>query len=181
MSRDGKDRVVCGLWRSICNGSRIAGRACNRELRHGSLLAPGGTNMAILTRPSFGPATSLIYITSGAMLDVWTLVWYWAYGRNEVLSNTAWFWLVGLFLTGVILMGIGVLLGRIGQSARKAELPPTDVVNAEAQILNTAAATPHPVVGPTGGAAGVPVAVAAPAPPAVQSAAAPAARVPAVR
>src|SRR5437868_2690601 len=112
--------------------------------------------MAILTKPSFGPATSLVYITAGALLDVWTAVWYYAFGRHEYLSNSTWFWLVGLFLTGLTLIGIGALLGSIGQAARKAEMPPPTAVGAEAQIQQTAAATPQAVVSPA--AAPVPAA-----------------------
>src|SRR4051794_36961727 len=102
--------------------------------------------MAILSQPAFGPRTALIYITAGTLLDVWTIVWYLAFERGATISNLTWFWLVGLFLTGLTLIMIGSLLGPIGQAARKAELPPEEAVKAEAQIQETAAGTPHPVV-----------------------------------
>ena len=121
--------------------------------------------MAILSKPAFGPAASLIYITSGTLLDVWTVVWYLAFGRGEPMTSTAWFWLAGLFMTGLVLVVIGVLLGQIGRAARKAELPPTEVVGAEAQIQNTAAAAPHPVMQQPVGAAPVATVV----PPQVQA------------
>ena len=57
-----------------------------------------------------------------------------------------WFWLVGLFLTGLTLVIIGLLLGQIGQAARRAEMPPSDVINAEARIQQTAAANPQPAI-----------------------------------
>ncbi len=118
--------------------------------------------MAMLSQPAFGPRTSLIYITVGALMDVWTSVYYFMYARgNPDVHQSTWFWLVGLFLTGLTLIIIGVLLGPIGQSARRAELPPPEAAAAEASIQQTAAATPHPMMqqpvmaGVTGG---VPVA-----------------------
>ncbi len=108
--------------------------------------------MAILSQPSFGPRASLTYITSGMLLDVWTVVWYFAFEHGRTISNPTWFWLVGLFLTGITLVVIGVLLGPIGQAARKAELPPTEAVNAEASIQQTAAAHPQPVMAAAPGA-----------------------------
>ena len=117
--------------------------------------------MSILTHPAFGPRASLIYITLGVLMDVWTAVWYFAFVRGQggsdgtqPISNMVWFWLVGLFLTGLTLVIIGMLLGQIGQAARRAEMPPSDVINAEARIQQTAAANPQPaIVG-----SGVPVA-----------------------
>jgi len=99
--------------------------------------------MAILSQPAFGPATALIYVTAGALLDVWTVVWYYAFARGQTLENRTWFWLVGLFLTGLTFMVLGILLGPIGRAARKSELPPSDATGAEAQIQQTAAATPQ--------------------------------------
>jgi hypothetical protein len=103
--------------------------------------------MALLTRPSFVPGTSLVYITVGALMDIWTAVWYFTFKEPGVpLSKTTIFWLSGFFLMGLILMIIGFLMGPIGRYARKAELPPVEAAPAEAVIQQTAAATPHPVV-----------------------------------
>jgi hypothetical protein len=104
--------------------------------------------MPLLSKPAFGPRTAIIYITIGALLDVWTTVWYFAFARDQTghISRDTWFWLAGLFLTGLTLMVIGLLLGNIGRSARKAELPPAEAEKDEASIQQTAAATPHPVV-----------------------------------
>ena len=115
----------------------------------------GVTAMPILTHPAFGPRTAIIYITVGALIDVWTLVWYLAFGRGEVLSDNTRFWLWGFFLTGLTLILVGAFLGRIGRSARKVEMPPSEAVNAEATIQATAAANPPQVVttGPAAGAA----------------------------
>ena len=109
--------------------------------------------MPILTKPSFGPRTSIIYITAGALIDVWVAVWYFAYGRGDgALSPTTRFWLLGLFLTGLTLILIGAFLGSIGRAARKVEMPPTSAVNKEAQIQQTAAANPPVLVAPPGAA-----------------------------
>lgn len=119
--------------------------------------------MAILSHPAFGPRTSLAYITIGTLLDVWTVVWYYTFTRSkEVVSNVEWFFLIGLFLTGLVLVVIGTLLGPIGQAARRAELPPTEALAAEASVQQSAAANPHPVVPVAAGIA--PLAAPAPQP-----------------
>jgi len=104
--------------------------------------------MPILSHPAFGPRTSIIYITAGALIDVWTVVWYLAFGRGTPggINDSTQFWLWGFFLTGLTLLVVGVLLGRIGQAARKAEMPPAEALAAEAQIQTTAAANPQQVV-----------------------------------
>ena len=117
--------------------------------------------MSILTHPAFGPRASLIYITVGVLMDVWTAVWYFAFARGHiaadgssvVMTNTTWFWVVGLFLTGLTFVIIGLLLGHIGQAARRSEMPPSEAVNSEARIQQTAAANPAPIAV----AGGVPV------------------------
>ena len=106
--------------------------------------------MPMLSQPSFGPRTALIYVTTGCLIDVWTGAWYFAFrDASAPLSNTATFWLFGLFLSGVTLIVLGVFLGPLGRSARKVELPPVETTAAEAQIQQTAAATPRPVVSNT--------------------------------
>lgn len=124
--------------------------------------------MPLLSRPGFGPKAALVYITLGCLLDVWVAVWYFAFvrGAEGETPQITWFWLIGLFLTGLSLLVIGVLLGRIGQSARRSEMPPGEAVPAEAAIQRDAgavtvagAAAPSPVA---------PVAQVAPVPPAPQ-------------
>ena len=94
--------------------------------------------MPILTRPEFGPRTALIYVTVGTLIDVWTIVWY--FTHEESRSTVTHFWVIGLVLTGLTFVVLGLLLGRIGQAARQAELPPAGVLRAEADIQKTAAA-----------------------------------------
>jgi len=117
--------------------------------------------MAILSSPAFGPRTAIGYITGGLLLNVWTVIYYFAYVRPEgAVTNNTWFWLLGLFVTGLVFVFLGVFLGPIGRMARKAELPPEEAMQAEEAVQKTAAANPNPAVaaGATGVAATQPVA-----------------------
>lgn len=103
--------------------------------------------MPIMSQPAFGPKVSIAFITGGALLDVWTLVWRYTVAP-EALSDTQRFLFWGLLLTGATFLIIGAFLGSIGRAARKAELPPEgSATRAEAQIQNTAAANQPQVVG----------------------------------
>ena len=99
--------------------------------------------MSILTNPSAAFPTSLIYITVGTLIDIWTIVSLFFYP-----PSTDWglFLVVGFLVTGLALLTIGLLLGPIGRAARHAELPPTEVTPAVAQAEQTAAAPPPTVV-----------------------------------
>lgn len=103
--------------------------------------------MPVLSKPAFGPKVALVYVTIGALIDVWTVVYYFAFARSETMSNTTWFFLLGLFFSGLVLIVLGLILGPLGRAARQAELPPTGATTqAEANIERTAAANPPPVV-----------------------------------
>jgi heme/copper-type cytochrome/quinol oxidase subunit 1 len=121
--------------------------------------------MSLLTNPAFGPKVALMYVTAGALIDVWTAVYYFTYGRGRMTDdnpgddNTTWFWVAGFFLTGLVLIILGLVLGPLGRAARESELPPKDASRQEAQIQNQAAANPNPVVaGQAVGMAPAPVA-----------------------
>jgi hypothetical protein len=118
--------------------------------------------------PSFGPKAALTYVTIGALMSLWTSVWYFAFRNGEVpLTSTAKFWVSGLFLTGLMLVLIGLLLGPLGRNARKAEqMPPPDPVD-----VNIRPTPPLQVADPQGG-----VATVAPAEPVVTTTAHPARR-----
>ena len=99
--------------------------------------------MAMLSKPSFGPRTSLIYITIGSLVLVWTAVYYAFFiAGDHKHHRTALFWIVGFMLTGITLIVVGLLLGNIGRAARRAEMTPEEVTNAEAKVQQTAAANP---------------------------------------
>lgn len=108
--------------------------------------------MPLLSKPSAAAFTSLFYITTGALLDVWTGIWYVYLQRHPPQYDGTWYWCYGFMLTGLTLMAIGFGLGRIGRSARHAELPPSEVTPAEANAeLNAAARAP--IVAPVNPAA----------------------------
>ena len=108
--------------------------------------------MSMLTNPAFGPKVALLYVTAGALIDVWAAVYYFAYGRSKMNDdnpsddNTTWFWVAGFFLTGLVLIILGLVLGPLGRAARESELPPKDASREEAQIQSQAAANPNPAV-----------------------------------
>jgi hypothetical protein len=94
--------------------------------------------MPILTRPSSAPGMSLSYITIGALLAIWSSVWY-LMGHPE--TQWARVFCTGLFLTGLVLLAIGFGVGYIGRAARHAELPPVEATAAVAResLANPAA------------------------------------------
>jgi len=117
--------------------------------------------MPILSHPAFGPRTALAYVTGGCLMCVWTLVWY--FTREYDLARSQWFWVAGIFLSGITFIFLGLILGPLGRVARQAEMPPLAVVGAEAAIQAQAAAHPPAVVMPAvpgaPGASGQPGAV----------------------
>jgi len=112
--------------------------------------------MPLLSHPSFGPRTALIYVTVGSLIDVWTLVWY--FTRESPLTPTGQFWVIGLVFTGLTFIALGLLLGPLGRWARQSELPPVQALRAEASIQKIAAANSPPVAAP-GVADSVPIKV----------------------
>lgn len=101
--------------------------------------------MPILSKPANAAYLAITYITIGALLDVWTLVWY-CYLHNGGYDGPAYYVCIGFALTGLILMMIGFGLGHIGRAARNAELPPREVTAASESAEQTAAAHPPAVV-----------------------------------
>ena len=68
--------------------------------------------------------TSLIYLTLGGLIDVWSIV-YFFYLRNHNGTDIAFLYVYGFIFTGVVLFLIGLAVGQIGHSARSAEVAPT--------------------------------------------------------
>ncbi len=74
-------------------------------------------------KPSIAARLAIYYITIGALLDVWSAIYYAFYLRTAE-SDHRTFWCAGFFFTGLTLTIIGFTLGRIGRAARHADLPP---------------------------------------------------------
>jgi hypothetical protein len=118
----------------------------------------------LMTRPSPAAYTSLIYITVGALTDVWSGIWYWYLTQHagEVREFT-WYWCYGFLLTGLVLFIIGLAVGQIGRSARHAELPPPEAIHAAEKHPEVDMPPPQSPLAPPGTA----VAMAPPLAPAV--------------
>ena len=83
--------------------------------------------------------TSLIYLTLGGLIDVWSIV-YFFYLRNHDGTDIAYLYVYGFIFTGVVLFLIGLTVGRIGHSARSAEVAPTPTQ----QIVTATPVAPAP-------------------------------------
>jgi hypothetical protein len=75
----------------------------------------------ILRQPSHSARWSLIYITAGTLITIWALVWYFFLVRNGATGPWEWYICTGFFLSGLALIAIGVMVGRIGQEAKHAD------------------------------------------------------------
>ncbi|MFL5244234.1 MAG: hypothetical protein ACJ8FY_19185 [Gemmataceae bacterium] len=95
--------------------------------------------MAILSKPSASAHMAVIYITVGALTDVWSAIWYAYLSNYPPGSNATWYWCYGFLLTGLVLVVIGLAIGRIGRSARNAELPPEEATPAVEKVDKEAA------------------------------------------
>jgi hypothetical protein len=74
--------------------------------------------------------TALIYLTVGALTVVWTIIYY-IWLRRHDGTEAQFLWCYGFFFSGIVLMVIGLALGRIGRAARAAEVsspPPAQTV-----------------------------------------------------
>jgi hypothetical protein len=97
--------------------------------------------MPILNKLSAAFPATLLYITAGGLIDIWSLAWY-VYFPPQSPSDA--FWLTGFSASGLGLLIMGLFLGRIGRAARQAELPPAEVTPTIVQVEKTAAANPPP-------------------------------------
>jgi len=108
---------------------------------------------------------AIVYITVGALMDVWTVIYY-IYLNRHGADDTTYLWVEGFFASGIVLMGIGFALGAIGRSAKQAE------VSAPPPQINTG--VPGMMAGVPAQQATQPIVVAVPAAPAAPAPAAPA-------
>lgn len=104
--------------------------------------------MWLVNQTSTAARTALIYITVGALTVIWTGLWYVYLFNNPPETQTSYYWCTGFLVTGVALVFIGLGLGRIGRSARHADLPPAAVPAPVATLQPNVATVPAPVLAP---------------------------------
>jgi hypothetical protein len=80
------------------------------------------TTTTPVRQPSASTGTAILFITVGVLMAIWSAVWYFFLARAE-LAPPQWKWYVcaGLFFSGLAIMVIGILVGRIGQEAKQAD------------------------------------------------------------
>ena len=79
--------------------------------------------MPLTTKTSPAAHTSLAYVTAGALILVWSLVWLVWMLWYPVESATNYFLCAGTIMTGIALLIIGLSLGFLGRVAKMAEQP----------------------------------------------------------
>src|SRR5258708_25156031 len=104
-----------------------------------------GGPMAILTTPSPAARTSLIYITIGALTEVWSGIWYSYLRRTASESDFNWYTCYGFLLTGLVLLIIGLAVWRIVRSCAHAGPPPREVNDSQAKTDQEAAGPAHTI------------------------------------
>jgi hypothetical protein len=105
--------------------------------------------MLIKNRMFAAPA-ALTYVTVGALMVVWSLIWYWYLSESEAPRRTHFYFCYGFLGSGIILLLIGLGVGRLGRSARQAELPPKEATPTVAQTAQPAILAPSVPVEPVG-------------------------------
>jgi hypothetical protein len=103
--------------------------------------------MALLTKESSAAWAALAYITVGALMVVWTVVYFaFQWNHHGADGHASYYWCAGFLATGVTLFVIGLALGRIGRAARAAELPPHDAALMVAATEQNEAARAAPTI-----------------------------------
>jgi hypothetical protein len=102
--------------------------------------------MPLLSKPSSAAFMAILYITLGALIDVWTGIWYWYLKDHPPEQAGMYYWCAGFFLTGLTLLVIGLALGRIGRAALHAELPPSEATPSPNKVGPTVAGPPQVIV-----------------------------------
>lgn len=90
---------------------------------------------------------ALTYITIGAVTVIWAGIWYF-YLFNNPPAETAYYWCTGFLVTGLSMILIGSVLGKISRSDRHAEQKPATVPTAVITVQPTAVPPPLPVPAP---------------------------------
>jgi len=81
--------------------------------------------MNVFSNITSATRAALLYITVGAVMIVWSAIYYTYLNNHPPAPGTdgPWYWCTGFLLTGATLLVIGLAVGWIGRSARQAEQP----------------------------------------------------------
>jgi uncharacterized membrane protein len=72
--------------------------------------------MWLFKQPSTAAKTVLIYITTGALIMIWSAIWYVYLWNNPPENHLVFYWVTGFMVTGLVMVLIGLVLGRLGKS-----------------------------------------------------------------
>ena len=97
----------------------------------------------VMSKPSSAAPASLFYITLGALMTVWSGIWFWYLYDNGSGHRILNYVCTGCLITGVVLLAIGFTLGPLSRMARHAELPPSEVTNTAVRTEENASAAPR--------------------------------------
>jgi hypothetical protein len=95
----------------------------------------------IPSKQSSAAPTALIYITLGALMAIWSGLWF-LYNNNNNGSRGVNYVCAGLLLTGIAFLVIGFGLGKISRKAQEGELVAQNQAARAAAIANDPAAQP---------------------------------------
>jgi hypothetical protein len=99
-------------------------------------------SMWLFTQPSAAARAALIYITAGALIVIWTGVWYVYLHNNPPEANNVYYWCGGMLASGLSLLLIGFGIGKIGRAARHADAATPVVPSLTANPQTTAVVRP---------------------------------------
>jgi hypothetical protein len=110
-------------------------------------------NQPTTHEPSQGAKYSLYYITAGALVVIWSGIWFYYLSNSEVpRGDSRWYVCTGLLLSGLAVLVIGMLVGRIGQEGKHADVPVAEVpaaqVPANGAVVDGPPTAPAPVQTP---------------------------------
>src|SRR5262245_26449673 len=92
-----------------------------------------------LREPSKGAKYSIYYLTAGALVMIWSAVWFYYLLQHDYPAGDIRYYLcTGLLLSGAAVFVIGSLIGWIGREAKHADVPVATVA-----IPGTAPAPPE--------------------------------------
>lgn len=74
------------------------------------------------SKQSSAAPTALVYITLGALLTVWSAIWFFYRVQTQNTTGPGHYICLGLLLTGVALLVIGFGVGQISRKAQAGEL-----------------------------------------------------------